>query len=222
MSFLDRVNQVQKAVGDLLFPRRCPFCDAIVEKDLLCRRCRGALPFTEGRALQKGTFGHCASPLWYEGDVRKAILRYKFNGRMGGLNCFGSLMAQCAAEELSGEFDAITWVPISRKRLRQRGFDQSRLLAASVCVDWHTEPVETLKKVVDNPPQSGTEDAAARRANVLGVYEPADPAAIAGKRWLLVDDVITTGSTLAECARVLKEAGAADVVCLTLAAARRG
>ena len=222
MSFLDRLNRVQKSVGDLLFPRRCPFCGAIVEKDLLCGTCRRTLPFTEGHALRKGPYGRCAAPLWYEGDVRKAILRYKFNGKMGGLSCFGSLMAQCAAEELSGEFDAITWVPVSRKRLRQRGYDQSRLLAASVCVDWHTEPVETLKKVVDNPPQSGTADAAARRANVLGVYECADPAAVAGKRWLLVDDIVTTGATLAECVRVLKEAGAADVVCLTLAAARQG
>ena len=221
MSVFDSLNSLQKAVGDLLFPRHCPFCGAIVEKDLLCQRCRRTLPYTEGHAVRKGSFGRCASPLWYEGDVRSAILRFKFNGKLGGLNCFGSLMAQCAAEELSGEFDAITWVPVSRKRLRKRGFDQSRLLAASVCVDWHVEPTETLRKVVDNPPQSGTEDAAARRANVLGVYEAADPAVIAGKRWLLVDDIITTGSTLAECVRVLKEAGAADVVCLTLAAARQ-
>ena len=111
-------------------------------------------------------------------------------------------------------------MPISKKRLRRRGFDQSRYLAASLCVDWHTAPVETLRKVADNPPQSGAADAAARRANVLGVYEAT--AAAAGKRWLLVDDVVTTGATLGECVRVLKEAGAADVVCLTLAATRRG
>jgi predicted amidophosphoribosyltransferase len=56
---------------------------------------------------------------------------------------------------------------------------------------------------------------------VLGVYEAVNPEKIAGKRWLLVDDVITTGATLTECVRVLKEAGAADVVCLTLARVRR-
>lgn len=72
----------------------------------------------------------------------------------------------------------------------------------------------------DNPAQSGMEDAAARRANVLGVYEAVRPADIAGKRFLLVDDILTTGATLGECVRVLKEAGAADVVCLTLAAVR--
>ena len=49
----------------------------------------------------------------------------------------------------------MTWVPVSRKRLRQRGFDQSRLLAASLCVDWHVAPVETLRKAVDNPAPVG-------------------------------------------------------------------
>ena len=80
-------------------------------------------------------------------------------------------MADCAARWYSGEFDTVTWVPVSRKRLRQRGFDQSRLLAASLCVDWHVAPVETLRKAVDNPAQSGLTDAEHRRANVLGVYE---------------------------------------------------
>ena len=221
MSAKDRLDEIGKSIGDFLFPRRCPFCGGATGGGLMCQKCRDTLPVTGGHALQKGTFGRCASPLWYEGGVRKAILDYKFKGRLGGLDCFGQLMAQCAAEELGGEFDAVTWVPISKKRLRKRRFDQSRYLAASLCVDWHVAPVETLRKVVDNPPQSGTEDEARRRANVLGVYEAVDPDAIAGKRWLLVDDVVTTGSTLAECVRVLKEAGAADVVCLTLASTRR-
>lgn len=221
MSEQGRLDEIGKSIGEFFFPRRCPFCGRATGKELMCQRCRDTLPVTEGHALQKGTFGRCASPLWYEGAVRRAILNYKFKGRLGALDCFGALMAQCAAEELNGEFDAVTWVPISKKRLRKRHFDQSRYLAASLCVDWHVTPVETLRKTVDNPPQSHTADRAQRRANVLGVYEAVSPGAIAGKRWLLVDDVITTGATLTECARMLKESGAADVVCLTLAAVRR-
>ena len=152
--------------------------------------------------------------------MRKAILDYKFKGRLGGLDCFGSMMAATAAEAYSGEFDAVTWVPVSKKRLRKRGFDQARYLTASLCVDWHTAPLETLRKITDNPPQSGIDDAAARRANVLGVYEAVSPEQFAGKRLLLVDDICTTGATLGECARALKEAGAADVMCLTLAMTR--
>ena len=133
---------------------------------------------------------------------------------------YGVLMAEKAAEVYADRFDAVTWVPVSKQRLKKRGFDQSRMRCASLCVDWHTEPQETLRKVRDNPAQSGIGDPAERRANVLGAYEPVDPDAIAGKRFLLIDDIITTGATLTECVRVLKAAGAADVVCLTLAMAR--
>ena len=130
-------------------------------------------------------------------------------------------VAQCAAEHFDGEFDAITWVPVSKKRLKKRGFDQARYLTASICVDWHTEPLETLRKVVDNPAQSGIDSPEERRANVLGVYEAVEPERFAGKRLLLIDDIRTTGATLGECVRVLKEAGAKDVLCLTLAAGER-
>jgi len=212
------LNELSRTVGDFLVPRRCPFCGALLSRgETMCRRCADTLPYTEGRSVRTGPFGRCAAPLWYEGAVRDAILAYKFKGKMGGLDCFGQLMARCAAEEFGGEFDAITWVPVSRRRQGKRRYDQSRLLAASLCVDWHTQPVSTLRKTVDNPPQSGLTDAAARRANVLGVYECPDPSAVAGRRWLLVDDIVTSGATLSECVRVLKEAGAADVVCLTLA-----
>lgn len=91
--------------------------------------------------------------------------------------------------------------------------DQARLLAESACRLWETKPLPLLRKTVHNPAQSGLKEAAARRANVLGVYEAVDPERISGHRILLVDDICTTGATLAECARVLREAGAADVVC---------
>lgn len=213
-----KLNDVQRGVMDFLFPRHCPFCGAVVGRELLCAACEKTLPFTGEHALRTGAgYGRCVSPLFYEGTVREAILHYKFDGDMGGLSCFGALMAQCAAEHYSGAFDAITWVPVSKKRLRKRGIDQARLLTASMCVDWHVAPVQTLEKTVDNPPQSGLDDASARRANVLGVYRAVHADTFAGKRLLLVDDILTTGATLAECARVLKEAGAAEVMCLTLA-----
>ncbi len=218
MSVNDRLDRLQRDLLDFFFPRHCPFCGRIVGKELLCGACEKALPYC--REVRTGSFGRCAAPLYYEGAVREAILAFKFKGKLEVLDCFSSLMAQTAAEAFSGEFDAVTWAPVSRKRLRQRGYDQARLLCASLCVDWHVEPQETLRKVRDNPAQSGMEDAAARRANVLGVYEAVKPADIAGKRFLLVDDILTTGATLGECVRVLKAAGAADVVCLTLAAVR--
>ena len=219
MKFNDSLNRLNRQAMDFFFPRHCPFCGSVTGKELLCAECEKKLPYTGEHALSRGSYGQCAAPLYYEDAVREAILAYKFQGKTGGLDCFGMLMAQCAAEEYMDCFDTVTWVPVSRKRLRKRGFDQSRMLAASLCVDWHTKPVETLRKTADNPPQSGLEDAAARRANVLGVYE-AVPENVRGRRFLLVDDILTTGATLTECVRVLREAGAADVVCLTLARVR--
>ena len=154
--------------------------------------------------VRTGTFGECAAPLYYEGRVRDALLAFKFKRRIEDLNAYGVLMAEKAAEVYADRFDALTWVPVSKQRLKKRGFDQSRMLCASLCVDWHTEPQETLRKVRDNPAQSGIGDPAERRANVLGAYEPVDPDAIAGKRFLLIDDIITTGATLTECVRVLQ------------------
>ena len=108
-------------------------------------------------------------------------------------------------------------MPVSRKRLRQRGFDQSRLLAEAACRRWDTSPVRLLTKIQDNPAQSGLRNEAARRVNVLGVYDPAESETIRGRRILLIDDICTTGATLRECVRVLRDNGAAAVLCLTVA-----
>ena len=208
-----------EAFLDLLFPPKCPFCGKVLDRQGICPKCEATLPWTDGaEGLREGPGGlRCAAPLWYEGLCREGLLRYKFQGASGLAEPLGALIAQCAAERFSGEFDTVTWVPVSRRRLRKRGYDQAELLARAACRLWETKPERLLNKTADNPAQSGLHDAAARRANVLGVYEAPEPAKIKGKRILLVDDICTTGATLAECARVLRDAGAADVVCAAAA-----
>ena len=121
-----------RSIIDILFPRRCPFCGAAVGKELLCGSCRNKLEREAPDVITlSGT--ECAAPLYYEDGVRRAILRFKFSRKMGALPCFGYLMAQCAAQEFSGRFDTVTWVPVSRRRLKKRGYDQSQLLARSMC-----------------------------------------------------------------------------------------
>ena len=215
----DSINKIMGSMMDLFFPRRCPFCGAIVGKELLCDGCKKMLPWCE-KVKSGANFKSVTAPLYYEDSVRTAVHDLKFNGKTGGIDCFGQMMAQCAAERYSGEFDAVTWVPVSQKRLKKRGYDQARLLGASLCGDWHVAPLETLMKVRDNPAQAGIDDHAQRRANVLGVYEAVNVESFAGKRLLLIDDVCTTGATLGEAARVLKGAGAAEVLCLTLSMVR--
>ena len=92
-------------------------------------------------------------------------------------------------------------------------------MARSACRFWDIQPVRLLEKKVDNPAQSGIHDGAARRANVLGVYEAVGD--VAGKRILLIDDICTTGATLIECTRVLEDAGAEQVVCVAVALTRK-
>lgn len=208
---------------NLLFPPKCPFCRRILDSPGVCDTCRKELPWTEEHeAVREGTDSlRCAAPLWYEGKVREAILRLKFYGAAATAETLGALMAQCAAEHLSGEFDLITWVPVSRKRRWKRGYDQAELLARAVCRAWGVKPVALLRKTMDNPAQSGLKEDAARRANVLGVYEMRPGAEVSGRQVLLIDDVCTTGATLTECSKVLREAGADAVVCACVAHARR-
>lgn len=205
---------------DLLFPPKCPFCGTVRDTAGICSKCERELPrIDDAEALREGPGGlRCAGAVWYEGTVRDTLLRLKFQGASEIAEPLGELVAHCVAEQFSGEFDTVTWVPVSRKRLRKRGYDQAELLARSACRLWDTKPVRLLEKAVDNPPQSGLHDAAARRANVLGVYEAAGEPA--GKRILLIDDICTSNATLTECVRVLKEAGADSVVCAVVAFAR--
>lgn len=208
---------------DLFFPPKCPFCGKVLDHAGICPACEKALPWTEeGAGLRELPGGlQCAAPLWYEGKVREGLLRFKFQGARAAAGPLGELVARCAAERFSGAFDVVTWVPVSRRRLRSRGYDQARLLAESACRLWEVQPEQLLQKITDNPAQSGLTEEAARRANVLGVYEAAEPERIQGYRILLVDDICTTGATLAECARTLRDAGAADVMCVCAALARR-
>ena len=215
---------MRRAAGvllDLLFPRKCVFCRKLLapEEDGLCARCAAQLPYTEGeRALQHGEFWRlCASPFYYEGAVRESVHRFKFGGCRGYAGPYAAFMADCARAHFKDGFDLVTWAPVGAKRLRQRGYDQGALLAAAVGARMGIPVRATLRKTAENEPQSTRGTAEARRANVLGVYAFRPDAGAEGLRVLLVDDVVTTGATLSECARVLRTGGASSVCCLTLA-----
>lgn len=206
---------------DLLFPPKCSFCGGLLEKGaLLCPDCQKDLPWLTGAAGEKAVelTGGCAAPLRYEGRVAEAIHAYKFGGKSARSRAFGVLIAQCLADR-GTQFDLISWPPLSPKRRRSRGYDQAELLAREVGKVLDRPVASTLSKR-EVPAQSGLTGEGARRANVLGAYAVLDPEAVRGKTVLLVDDVVTTGATLSECARVLRLAGAEGVVCAALARAR--
>ncbi len=212
-----RLETIWNGFLDLLFPPKCPFCKAVLTRPGICGDCAAGLPWNDAdfRVIQ-GL--RCAAPFRYEGAVRRTLLQFKFRGRASVAEPLGNLLARCAAEKFSGMFDAVTYVPVSRERRRQRGYNQSELLARAACRVWGTRPETLLVKIADNPPQSGIPNAAARWKNVAGVYRPAPGKIISGRRVLLIDDICTTGATLCECAKTLRGGGAAAVCALTVAA----
>ena len=220
--FLKGTMKFLETILNLLVPPKCPFCQKVQSSAGVCAACDRDLPWTSQQdAVKTGPGGlRCAAPLWYEEQARDGLLRFKFRGASAAAEPMGEMLARCAAEHFGGEFDTVTWVLVSKKRLRKRGYDQSELLAHAACRCWDTKPVRLLTKTVDNAVQSEIQDAAARRANVLGVYEAVNEELIRGKRILLIDDICTTGATLTECIRVLKDAGAEDVVCAAVAHTR--
>ncbi len=214
---------VISAFLDLLFPPRCVFCRKFLRgsEKLYCAACEKTLPYTSGGGEKTGDFfSVCVAPLYYEDTVRESILRFKFKGATGYSQAYGKLLADCIREHLSGRYDLISWVPLSSKRLAERGYDQSMLLAMAAALELEDVAVCTLDKVKDVEKQSLVGPVEKRRANIAGAYRPADPELVAGKRILLIDDIVTTGSTLSECARTLLDAGAAEVLCAVVARTR--
>ena len=206
------------AILSLLFPPRCAFCGKSGVRGV-CPACEKSLPYCKTPLHERSEIGACLAPLRYEGAVREALLRYKFHGGQSCCTGFGDLLAQAAAEHFGGQFDLVTYVPVSKKRKQERGYDQSYLLAREMCRHWGVAPETLLQKTKDNAAQSSLSSRAERQKNVAGAYAAVHAEKIRGARILLIDDILTTGATLREAARVLREAGAETVICATLAAA---
>lgn len=211
-----------RLVAQWLFPPKCVLCGKLLQKQEtdLCTDCRVDSPeFSKGNL--KIPFLDSYAAIWYyEGSVRRSLLRYKFYGARHYAQSYGRLLAMKLLREYPEGFDLLTWVPVSRMRKLRRGYDQVELLAKVVARELEVPCTPLLHKVRNNPPQSGISGRAERKANVLGVYRVLQPEQIVGKRILLLDDILTTGATAGECARVLLTAGAREVHCGVVAAAR--
>ena len=206
---------------DLFYPARCVLCDKLLPEDQtdLCHTCRTTAP-----AWKKGNFkisfvARWAAVWYYKDSVRESLQRYKFLRRRHYSIVYGRLLALKLQTAGLEDFDVLTWVPSSFRRRWKRGFDHVALIAKATGKTLGCKVVPTLRKIRHNPPQSGLRDAATRRANVLGVYRVIDPSRVAGKRILLIDDIITSGATLSECAKTLSIAGAQTVLGAAVAAA---
>ena len=146
MSFLE-------SLASLLFPPRCAFCGKPGVHGV-CSECEKALPYCKTPLHERAEIGACLAPLKYEGIVREALLNYKFHASQSRCTGFGDVLAQAVAEHFGGEFDLVTYVPVSKKRKQERGYDQSYLLARETCRHWSVAPETLLQKTKDNVAQS--------------------------------------------------------------------
>lgn len=208
---------------NLLYPPRCVLCRRLLKKEEtdLCTDCRMEAPFFPDTKRNLQFLDSFAAVWYYESSVRGSLLRFKFRGARGYAASYGKLLAMRLMQQYPEGFEVLTWIPVSRLRKLRRGYDQVELLAKAVGRELGMIPVSTLKKVRHNRQQSRISESAQRRANVLGVYRVTDPDLIRDRRVLLLDDILTTGATASEAGRVLLTAGAKEVHCAAVAAARK-
>ena len=207
-----RISPTERLLA-LFFPARCLECGCVVTVDeLFCRECeRRVLREPCLKLLTRPDAGidglMTAAPMKNEGGFRDTILRYKFQGYRGLSKPLGRLMAR-AAPALDKEFDCVTYVPLSEKSRKSRGYNQALLLAGSVAEQLELPLIHALKKVRETEAQHEL-SRPKRFKNVKGAYEAVRE--LNGERVLLIDDIITTGATILECAATLYKAGAGKV-----------
>lgn len=211
--------------GRLLVPITSPLCEICGRPfetdhgvDHVCSRCESAAYGFEA----------ARSAVTYASAMRRMVHLYKYQGRSQLARPFGSMLWRALLSYWQpDQFDLVVPVPLHRKRLRRRGFNQSALLLRHWPVPANARPdtagrfrimPDLMVRHRATKPQVGM-DADARRANMRDAFSLRDPSIVKAKHVLVVDDVLTTGATADACARVLKRAGAASVRVLTLARA---
>lgn len=223
-----------KRLGTALFPTRCAFCGRVQPSEkTCCDSCEAALPrilppVCPSCGMQKKDcrcrgakhrFTRLTAPFYYEGIVRRGIWLFKFRGRPSAARRFGEEITRAVCREYAGiAFDGVTFVPLSKKGLRERGYDQARLIAEVTARQLHLPLLTGLVKCANIKTQH-TLPLQERRGNVVGAYRY-EGDSLAGLRLLLIDDISTSGATLNECAKMLRLAGAKEVYAAAIALRR--
>ncbi len=235
---------IVKGLIDLIFPPHCAFCGTPLAEDEVAEICPGCLRnirFISPPICPKCGFplvmgvgedhlcGQCLRRQWhfgsaralglYDGAIREAIHNLKYRGKSFLAKSLTGLLDRGYPFMDYGSYGLLVPVPLHPKRLRERGFNQALMLGKAI---GRREGVPCrgflLRKIRWSPPQIDLSPQA-REKNVKGSFAVTDPERVRGKRVLLIDDVMTTGSTVNECAGELLKAGAGEVDVFTLARA---
>lgn len=215
-----------------VFPRRCILCNNILPikyREYLCEKCNKKLEWISGMVCEKcgkpiEYYGRCRScnsvrhyfdtayaVYVYKDEIREAIHRFKYKNKGGYAEFFGKEMAKFADLENIPKVDFVVPVPIHKIKQRDRGYNQSGRIADVYCRERDEIRIDLLERTLKTKPQSSLKRAG-RIKNIKGAFTYRDcGVSIKGKSILIMDDIYTTGSTVDECAKVLKKAGAGEV-----------
>ncbi len=226
------MSRLGRALQRAFFPHHCYLCgEVIYSHQRVCGECVHHRPYIYppicercGRSKEdchcgkrRRTFARCVSPFYHKSVAAQGVLSLKNHGYHATVEGFADEMAEVVRREYGGiAFDCVTSVPLHKKDLLERGFDQAQKLGQAVAKRLDIPYAVTLTKITRTAPQKELK-AVQRSGNLLGVFDVC--AEVSGNTILLVDDVITTGATLDECAKMLKIFGAAEVYGVTAAAA---
>ncbi len=237
----ERLVSTLASLMDLVYPRVCEACGGAGGTDAssICWDCRAALiPVTDPMCELCGdpvdgcirhayrcsycmrrepAFDLARSAVRYRGPAQPLIQALKYNGAVHVVQDLVPWMAACVRLNYARlQPDAVTFVPLHPKKERERSYNQARLLAGGLARELCLPLAGTLARVRYTETQTNL-DMETRRRNMFGAFSVIGRGWVRGRRLLLVDDVMTTGATVNECARALKEAGAAGVYIITAA-----
>ncbi len=204
---------------DLIYPRKCGFCGKKINERYTCGKCSNIIEYYHEKvdicANEEEKCDMVISAILYDGFLKEKVLQYKFRGAKYLAPSFAEILIP-KVYKYSADFDYIISVPISEKRLKERGYNQSDLIAKYLSKFTKVQyKQDVLIKIKNNMKQSEL-NLNERKENVKDAYSIKNIEVIKDKRIILLDDIYTTGATLNECARILKSAVAQVVIGMTL------
>ena len=222
LSMTQAITAIARNFLNIIYPLHCASCKTALDPlkiSGVCSFCEGQIKRNpEECKAMNFYFDRAWSACLYEGVIKELIRLFKYKGRLAlsGILC-GQVTGfiKNNAEIING-IDIVTSVPLYKDRVNKREFNHSEILASAVSGEFHIP----YSKVIEKKRRTGRQNELSRDerlTNLAGAFRVKRGALLGGTKILLIDDVMTTGATLNECAKTLKASGAVEVRCLTLA-----